>query len=1043
MRCPKCNQDSPQDTRFCGNCGTQLLLAEEASSAAKNISPSPKKELDVGSTFAGRYQIIEELGKGGMGRVYKALDREINEKVALKLLNPDIATDEKTIERFRNELKLARKISHRNVCRMYDLSTEEGVHYISMEYVPGDDLKSSIRRMGPLSSGKAISVAKQVCEGLAEAHRLGVVHRDLKPQNIMIDQDGNARIMDFGIARSVKTKGITETGVIIGTPEYMSVEQVEAKEVDHRSDIYSLGVILYEMVTGKVPFEGDTPLSVAVKHTTEPPADPRELNAQIPEDLSRVILRCMEKNKENRYQSVEQVRGELNNIEKGLPTAERECPWRKATTTKQITVSFTFRRSFVPVAALVSIIIVGAVAWHLFSRTTAMTLPMEKASLAVLPFENNSGDTSLDLWRIGLAELLTADLRQSKFLRVLPGEKVFGILRKLDLLRAGEYSPGDLKRVATRGRINYILMGRFLTKGENLVITATVQNPITGLVAGSRRIECQGAKEIPLKMDELSKRIKSDLNLSGEQISGDIDKELAEITSSSPEALRYFIEGWRNHVETGHPRRTIELMKRATAIDREFAAAYRIMGQVYYELGLVSESWNCLKKALELKNRLSTRQFYLIQGELYSMSEETYPKAIKAYNRLLEIYPDDGEGNSNLGRLLCYDLELWDKAIERFEVLIRSNEGNSEPYLGQAEAYMARGMYDKARQTLETYLASFPTQAWIHERVVNVYLCQRKLDLAQREVEKALSVDPTSIYPSFAGDICHYKGDLVGAEEEYRKILKAEEPASQCYGLSRLAALYLSQGRFDESKRQLQQARALAEKVGDIEWKIWSQVYLAQLHLACGKPQQALREWEMARNMAARDNLDWEPDLHLKGLIHLQMKSIDLAQKTADELKKILRTKMNKKLIRYHHHLEGMIELERGNFSKATAFFKRALSLVPFQHSESDDQALFIYPLALAFYRSGDLEKAQEQFTRIITLTTGRLFFGDILAKSLYMLGRIHQEKGCREEAMKYYARFTDLWKHADPGTPELQDAKKRLVHLESQTQVFGQSGDF
>ncbi|GAI84985.1 unnamed protein product, partial [marine sediment metagenome] len=197
------------------------------------------------------------LGKGGMGKVYKAHDTEIKEQVALKLLKPEIASDEKTIERFRNEIRLARKIAHKNVGRMYDLGKAEGSYFISMEYVSGQDLKGLIRQSRQLTVGTTISIAKQVCGGLAEAHRLGIAHRDLKPSNIMIDKDGNARIMDFGIARSLKAKGITGPGVMIGTPEYMSPEQVEGKEVDQRSDIYSLGVILYEMVTGQVPFEGD------------------------------------------------------------------------------------------------------------------------------------------------------------------------------------------------------------------------------------------------------------------------------------------------------------------------------------------------------------------------------------------------------------------------------------------------------------------------------------------------------------------------------------------------------------------------------------------------------------------------------------------------------------------------------------------------------------------------------------------------------------------------------------------------------------------
>ncbi|MGB7294491.1 MAG: serine/threonine-protein kinase, partial [Candidatus Aminicenantales bacterium] len=211
----------------------------------------PTTELKKGVLFAGRYEVQEELGKGGMGRVYKVLDTEIGETVALKLLNPDIAAERRTIERFRNELKVARKITHRNVCRMHDINKEKTTYFITMEFVPGEDLKSLIRRKERLTEDEAVSLAEQVCAGLGEAHRLGVTHRDLKPQNIMIDEEGKARIMDFGIARSQETRGVTEEGLIIGTPDYMSPEQVEGAEAEPRSDVYSLGVVIYEMVTGR------------------------------------------------------------------------------------------------------------------------------------------------------------------------------------------------------------------------------------------------------------------------------------------------------------------------------------------------------------------------------------------------------------------------------------------------------------------------------------------------------------------------------------------------------------------------------------------------------------------------------------------------------------------------------------------------------------------------------------------------------------------------------------------------------------------------
>ncbi len=329
---------------------------------------APSKNLDAGSVFAGRYLILEELGKGGMGSVYKAFDKEVEEKIALKMIKPEIATDEKVIQRFRNELKIARKISHKNVCRMFDLGREEDTYYIAMEYVSGEDLKSSVRRMGPLSTGKVLRFATEICEGLAEAHRLGIVHRDLKPQNIMIDRDGIARIMDFGIARSRELKGMTENGSTIGTPEYMSPEQVEGEDIDHRSDIYSMGVILYEMVTGRTPFEGKTPMSVAMKHVTEKPKEPRGLNIQISEDLSRVIMKCMEKAKARRYQSALDLLYALKEIERGIPAIERVKPARRPITSREITVSFSIRKFLIPVAAVLSAVIIGGGVWYFVLR---------------------------------------------------------------------------------------------------------------------------------------------------------------------------------------------------------------------------------------------------------------------------------------------------------------------------------------------------------------------------------------------------------------------------------------------------------------------------------------------------------------------------------------------------------------------------------------------------------------------------------------------------------------------------------------------------
>jgi serine/threonine protein kinase len=355
-KCPKCRSENSDTAKFCSECATPLQSTKDLG-VTRTIETSVG-EFTRGTLFAGRYEIIEELGKGGMGNVYRVEDKKTKEEIALKFIKSEIASDEKTIDRFHNELTSARKIRHKNVCGMFDLGEHEGTHFITMEYVPGEDLKSFIRRSKRLSIPSTISIARQICDGLGEAHGLGIVHRDLKPQNIMIDKEGNSRIMDFGIARSIETKGITGAGVMIGTPEYMSPEQAEGKDVDQRSDLYSLGIILYEMATNQLPFEGDSPLSTAMKQKGEIPRNPKELNPQIPDRLNHLILKCLEKEKEKRYQNADELLAELERIEEEAPVVKPKISMKTSLTAREITVKFSLKKLLFPGLAATAIIIV-------------------------------------------------------------------------------------------------------------------------------------------------------------------------------------------------------------------------------------------------------------------------------------------------------------------------------------------------------------------------------------------------------------------------------------------------------------------------------------------------------------------------------------------------------------------------------------------------------------------------------------------------------------------------------------------------------------
>jgi serine/threonine protein kinase/Flp pilus assembly protein TadD len=1020
MKCPKCYFDNPEDTIYCGKCATPLPPSREIPFSQTETLHTPIKELTTGSTFANRYQVIEELGKGGMGRVYKVFDTDIKEKVALKLLKPEIASDKETIERFSNELKYARKISHRNVCRMYDLGKTEGTYFITMEYVHGEDLKSMIRMSTGLTVGTVLSVGKQVCDGLAEAHSLGVVHRDLKPQNIMIDKGGNAKIMDFGIARSIREKGITGPSVLIGTPEYMSPEQAEAKEIDHRSDIYSLGIILYEMATGRVPFEGETALSIAMKHKGEIPKNPKQFNPNIPDDLSGVILKCLEKDKAKRYQTAADVRSELEKIEKGIPTTERVMPERKTLTSRQITVQFSLKKLFVPALIFVALIVIGAILWRIVPSKRPAPPPSASGqpTLAVLYFENKSGDKELDFWRNALPELLITDLSQSKYIRVVSGDEMLTILRRLGLAEAQEYSSEDIGKIAAQTRATHVLRGSFIKAGESIIITAGLQKPGTGETARTLRLEARSENDIIPKVNELTRQVKEGFNLTATQIASDIEKEVGKITTSSPEALKYYIEGRRLHSKMEYEQ-AIAYMEKAVEIDPEFAMAYRSMAAAHGNMGHQAEARKYHRKALELSSRLPENERLLVEADQFRR-DENYARAIEVYEKLLKAYPGHLTGHSLLA-VAYASAGDYDKAIEHQEFEVQ-NRKTVIAVTNLAEGYMAKGLYQKAEDICRSFLQDVEDNLYVRVHLFASYVCRRQFDLAFTEAEKIQFLAPSRKGP--IGQVFLFRDDIAGAE----KILGGN-------------ALLLIRGQFN--KNVSLRLQILEKSKGDKGNEARAYWGLASVLEKAGRYEEALQALDQYlklsaenRKAAAESGLPYLPseqksDLFIKGRIQAEMKSFDEAQKTAEELKSLIEKGINMKELRYYEYILGLIGLGKKNSRKAAGLFDRACGRLEFEGlGDESNHAMYFDGLARALYESGDLDKARKEFEKITLLTIGRAGHGDIYARAYYMLGKIAEQRDDKVKAIENYTKFLDLWKDADPGQPEVDDAGKRLAGL-------------
>jgi len=629
-------------------------------------APYAQGEELVGTLLAERYEILELLGQGGMGAVYKARDTELGRLVALKLIRADLASNPEILRRFKQELILAREVTHRNVIRIFDLGQAKGFKFITMEFVEGRDLRAVLRERGKLPPEETVRIIAQVCRALEAAHAAGVVHRDLKPQNIMLDTKDRVYVMDFGIAHSLETPGMTQTGALMGTPEYMSPEQAKGIKVDARSDLFALGIIFYEMLTGISPYKADTALATLLKRTQERPPPLAEVDPAIPKAISDVVMKCLEIDRDQRYSTAREI---LEDLGHEMPTSVRTV----APTLPPTAAVSLFQRYRIWIVATAAVVLLAALGivfrGKIFSGSAAKRgPPAEQASLAMLPFRNASGDTSLDWLGPSLADMLSTDVGQSAHLRTISPDRLHQVLSDLRITSGTTIDPTMIGRIAEFSSADTVVWGQYAKFGEHIRIDATLLD-LKHNRRAPLKIEAASEKEIPATVDGFAELIRKNL-----AVSPDVLKELKassfQPSSKSVPALRDYNQGVQL-LREGKNLEAVKNFKAATKADPQFALAFSKLAETYANLGYDSEAEQSARRAVELSESLTPAEKYAISASQARISKN-YPKAIEAYENLAKISPDNTNVRSALGALY-EDTGDFPKASEHYQKVLAAN----------------------------------------------------------------------------------------------------------------------------------------------------------------------------------------------------------------------------------------------------------------------------------------------------------------------------------------------------------------------------------